>query len=184
MLLAEDRLPDHVIARLCGVTRQAMDKWKLHPEFRARVEQNKEALREVVRKQGIALIENRVAALNDRWKRLNQVLEERALAAEMDGVPGGATGTQVRNIKEVKVKWAKDIGGGVTREQTVEIATDTATLAELRAIEKQAAQELGQWAERSEISGPGGAPIALALEQALDQVYGSASTDSPGDTAS
>ena len=84
----------------------------------------------------------RVQALQARWNLLHQVFAERAAHYRAGGddeydkaIPGGTTGLLVKDFK------GKDADRPVYK-------IDTATLAELRAIEKQAAEELGQWTEK------------------------------------
>ena len=86
----------------------------------------------------------RIQALQERWTRLranlDKVLEERG--AEMAGVvPGGSTGLLMRDYKG-----GKDASTPVYRLDPGVVAL----LAELRAHEKQAAEELGQWVEKRE----------------------------------
>jgi hypothetical protein len=83
----------------------------------------------------------RIQALQERWTRLranlDKVLEERG--AEMAGVvPGGSTGLLMCDYK-----------GGPTPVYRLDPGV-VALLAELRAHEKQAAEELGQWVEKRE----------------------------------
>jgi len=84
----------------------------------------------------------RIQALQERWTwlraKLDKVLEERG--AEMAGVPGGPTGLLLRDHK------GKDGSTPVYRIDPGVVAL----LAELRAHEKQAAEELGQWVEKRE----------------------------------
>lgn len=61
----------------------------------------------------------------------------------MKDVPGGNTGLLVRTTK--------GIGSGDTFQIVDEYAVDTGLLRELREHEKQAAQELGQWIDKSEV---------------------------------
>jgi hypothetical protein len=77
----------------------------------------------------------RVQALQKRWDLLRKIIDERAASPEFADVPGGTTGLLVKDYK------GKDSCMPVYR-------VDTATLAELRAHEKQAAEELGQWTEK------------------------------------
>jgi hypothetical protein len=155
-LVARDDLTNQQIAERFGVTRQALDKWKAHPEFKARVAQHVEEYRETVRSRGIGLMERRVAELDDRWKRLRRVIDQRAADPAMEGVPGGDTGLMVATVAR---KFGKDGADGV---ELVKYELDAVLLRELRDHEKQAAQELGQWAEKKELSGPNGGPINLA----------------------
>ncbi len=102
----------------------------------------------------------RVRALEDRWRRLRQVIAERAASAEMQGVPGGTTGLLTHTVK--------GIGSGDHFQAVDEYAVDTNLLRELREIEKQAAQELGQWTEKHEHTGADGGPISL--EPAVEEL--------------
>src|SRR5450756_1243226 len=77
LLVAEDRLTNAEIARKVGVSRQALDnldKCKAYPEFRERVRQNVEKLRQAVLEVGIHGRSCRVAALEDRLRRLLAVI--------------------------------------------------------------------------------------------------------------
>lgn len=145
-LVAADRLTDEEIAGKLSIDRVTLHRWKQHPEFQARVEQHLEAFRKAVRARGIALLENRVDALNDRWRRLKRVIDERAEEHEGE-IAGGGTGLLVRQKKM--------IGSGAAAQEIEEYAVDTGLLKELREHEKQAAQELGQWAERQDITSAG-----------------------------
>lgn len=151
VLVAEDVLSNEKIAEAVGVTRTAIDGWKRHPDFQARVEENRVALRAAILKQGIADKAKRVQALNDRWRRLAQLMDARATDARYEKEPGWTTGLLVHQVRFNKFG-----------DQIDEYAVDTALLAELRAHEKQAAQEVGDWVERKEHAGPGGGPIPVA----------------------
>jgi hypothetical protein len=107
------------------------------------------AARAALQAEGIRSRHNRLVALNDRAERMFRVIAERGDADEFKDVPGGTTGLMVRSWK---------VAGGTAY---VEFAVDTGLLAELRAHEKQAAQELGEWTERNEIRGSREAPLAV-----------------------
>ena len=162
LLLAEDELSDEVIAAQCGVSRSALKKWKQHAEFAARVAGHVEAIRAAILSAGIADRVKRVKALNDRHRRLEQVIDARSAWAERDAdnrrremddpgadleefeeAPGMLTGLVVRVETPVK--------GGVK----VEYKVDTSMLAEMRDTERQAAQEVGQWTERRDVTSAG-----------------------------
>jgi hypothetical protein len=72
----------------------------------------------------------RVRALQDRWDRMRQLIEQRAASPDFAKVPGGTTGLLCRDLR------CKD---------TPVYKLDTGLLAELRAHEQQAALELSQW---------------------------------------
>lgn len=154
-------LSNEQIAEKVGVARQTLDNWKRLPEFAARVREHQETWREQIKAEGIANRQNRVDALNDRWLKMQQVIEARA--EELAGVPGGDTGLLVRQAKLVKVYDAKGTPGEDEEGETLysakrdvvmyEYAVDTALLKEMRETEKQAAQDLGQWSEKQEHAG-------------------------------
>jgi hypothetical protein len=163
--VAEDALTDAEISAKADVTRQTLCNWKSHPDFAARVEGHRSAIREAVRSRGIAIKENRVAALEDRWRRLRRVIEQRAASPQFAEVPGGSTGLISRD--------QKGLGKGEDFEIVDVYRVDTGLLKELREHEKQAAQELGQWADKHEISGPDGGAIPVSIfDEALRKVYG------------
>ena len=82
----------------------------------------------------------RVQMLQNRWDRMRRVIDERAASPAFADVPGGTTGLLVKDYK------------GKDADQPV-YKVDTRLLAELRAHEKQAAEELGQWSEKRELTG-------------------------------
>lgn len=142
-LLADGNLTDAEIGDKCNVSRQAIWNWKQEPEFTAEVEIQTEAFKQQVRRRGLASRERRIAALNDRWNRLQRVVEERADDPAHQAVPGWKTGLLVHNVKSV--------GGGENATVVDLYEVDTGLLKELREHEKQAAQELGQWTEKHEV---------------------------------
>ncbi len=162
--LAHDELTHAEIAEKAGISPSTLYEWNRHADFVARVEENRAEIWAAIRKHGIAVRENRVRALNDRWRRLRATIEARAADPAMAGVPGGKTGLLVHNVKGV--------GKGEDFQLIDLYEVDTGLLRELREHEKQAAQELGQWAETHEHSGPeGGAIPFAAFDASLKQVY-------------
>jgi hypothetical protein len=152
-LLAEDRLSDEDIANLVGITRQALQKWKARPEFMARVDGIVEKIRIAVEAEGIANKVNRVALLNDMWRRQQAVIAARA--GEYAHIPGGDTGLLVRTVNIAKVYEVGDPDDermNPTKETILveEYAVDTGLLKEMRETAKQAAIELRQWTEQRE----------------------------------
>ena len=97
--------------------------------------------------QGVRTSFARVSALEDRWNRMRRVIEERAKDPDMQDVPGGQTGLMILSIK--------GIGSKENFEVVKEYRVDTALLAEIRAHEQQAAEELGQWTQRRETTSLG-----------------------------
>src|SRR5947209_19202253 len=85
VLVAEDLKTDEQIAEEVGVSKRQLERWKLEPDFAARVRGHRGELQAAVVAEGISRRENRVAALNDRWQRLQRVIEARA--DELQDVP-------------------------------------------------------------------------------------------------
>lgn len=163
-LLAEGNLTDAEIGDRCNVTRQTVWNWKQVEAFQAEVDLQVESFNAEVRRRGIASRFKRVKALNDRWNRLQQVIEARADDPQMADVPGGTTGLLVKTVKTRQI-------GEVETEKTVEVELDAVLLRELREHEKQAAQELGQWTEKVETKNETSHTINPRFLAALDISY-------------
>jgi len=99
---------------------------------------------------GIRSPQGRVAALADRWERMRMIIAERASEysnSHRDGddseqIAGGKSGLLIKQVKQ--------IGSGDKALVVTSYVLDRELLAELRAHEQQAAEELGQWATRKE----------------------------------
>lgn len=144
-LIAEGRLTYSAIAAELDVDRKTVWAWRQEPEFTARVDAILEEFREETRRLGLAVLERRLAALNDRWLRLLRVIDERAADPSMQAAAGGKTGMLVRTLKRMKVG---DEGPPIDID---EFAVDVALSRELREIEKQAGIMLGQWTTHHKI---------------------------------
>ena len=186
LLVAEDQLTEEQIAGDCGVDRKTLYRWRQLAAFHAAVEEHRREWREQLKAKGLADRQNRIDALNDRWGRLRRVIDARADLHK--DAPGGDTGLLVRQVKLVKVYnvEAEPPEEGEERDgetlfsakrsvEVSEYAVDTSLLKELREHEKQAAQELGEWTEKKELSGKDGGPISVAL---IDQVLKNAAAES------
>jgi len=143
-MVADDSQSDQDIADTLRIGKRTLERWKLLPAFKARVAEIVAAYREAVMSEGIADKANRVADLNDRWKRMRQVIVKRAADPKLASVPGGDTGLLVHQVK--------GIGKGPDFMLVDMYAVDTALLAEMRNTETAAARELGQLIERHDIT--------------------------------
>jgi hypothetical protein len=72
------------------------------------------------------------------------VIAARAADPALQDVPGGKTGLIVRDVR--------GIGKGANFQLVAVYAVDVGLLAEMRQIEKQAAQEVGQWVDRNNVA--------------------------------
>ena len=136
-LLAADELTVEEIAARAGVTRRQLTNWKRHPDFAARIQAIARRIGDLAARHAIARRHRRVARLQDRWDRLDRVVQERSADPQMRNAPGGKTGLLVRRIKV--------IGKGQAAREVEEYELDAALLREEREMAKQAAIELGQW---------------------------------------
>lgn len=152
-LIARGAKTDETVALETGVNPRTVRRWRGIEAFRARVQTLQGEIEAQVVSEGIALRTKRVAALNDRWERMQRVIDERAESPEFASVPGGSTGLMVHTYKM--------IGSGFTAQAVDEYGVDTALLRELRAHEEQAAKEVGQWTEKQDVTS-GGKPLDLA----------------------
>lgn len=125
------------------MNKTTLERWKRRAEFKAKVEEHRAYWREQIKAEGLANRQNRIAALNDRWARMKRIIEAREQCTPVE--VGGDSGLLVHQVKM--------IGKGDDAEIIDEYAVDTGLLKEMREHEKQAAQELGQWTEKSEIKG-------------------------------
>lgn len=148
-LVALDGQTDEAIAAEIGVTTRTLRNWKRQPAFAGEVQGLRDEFAAVARREAIMTVEGRVKEYAARHERMRLVIDQRAAAG--GDVPGAGTGLLVKTYKA--------IGSGESAFAQPEWSVDTGLLREMRELEKQAAQDLGQWADRKEHSGPGGQPI-------------------------
>lgn len=141
-LVADGHRTYQSIADEVGVHKDTIRMWLAHPDFKERVRSILETIRAESMEVGIQHKLGRVSAMQDRWQRLKQVIDERAESPEYEGIPGGTTGLLVHRTKI--------IGSGKSATRVEEYELDTGLLSEMRNLEKHVAQELGQWVEKNE----------------------------------
>jgi cell pole-organizing protein PopZ len=145
VLVAEDRLTDRQIAARVGIADRQFYRWKDHPAFLARVDEHVKRMDAACARRAIARKSSRVQALQDRWQRMQAVIDARADDPDNAAAAGGTTG--------LLVKQRRSIGSGEAAEIVDEFAVDTGLLKEMREHEKQAAQEMNQWTHHHEHRG-------------------------------
>lgn len=141
-LVAGGRLSFDAIAAKIGINDRTLWDWRQLSEFRARVDAINEAFALTMQQYAIAQRARRIAALDDRRRRLENLIYARAEAYA--DAAGGDTGLIVEQIKAT---------GGREGGYESEYVFDAAVVRELRAHEEQAAKELGQWVEKQDHSG-------------------------------
>lgn len=160
--LAAGKLSDEEIAEELGVGRRTLARWKTVPAFTDRIVEIVRTNAEELRKKGVRERVNRLAELDDVVERIKQVFAARA--EDCASVPGGATGLLTRQIKL--------LGRGDNAREVEEYRVDTGTLRELREYLKQAAIEVGEWAEKRLFGGIDNQTIPVEVELAITKVYG------------
>ena len=160
--LVVDGLTEKEICEREGIAESTLSNWKRKSEFIEKCDEIRNAYAQAVRLRGIAVREKRVAQANQRHQALMQIVAERANDPDMQRVPGGKTGYLVRDVKQ--------IGKGADAERIELFTLDVGLLNELRQIEKQVAQDLGQWTLQHQIQGQ--ITHTHGIESALAKVYG------------
>ena len=159
-LWAEDELTDGAIAQAIGVNRSTLSRWKRRPAIQARILAISEQIAGSLIELGIADRQNRIGAYRDRWQRCMTIIEERAATEPpSEGAPGDVAGWSTG----LMVHTVKGVGKGDNWHLEHLYAVDAALLAELRAIEKQAAQDLGQWLDKAEFAGANDPPAIVTI---------------------
>lgn len=99
----------------------------------------------------ISKVDARIEALQSRWNQLRQGVEQiiQERGADMADIPGGRSGLLCRDYK----------GKDATAEVYKIDPGIVGLLGELRAHEKQAAEQLGQWISKNEHTGKNGGAI-------------------------
>lgn len=172
-LVAENNLSRERIAEEVGCGFSTLVKWKMDPDFKAKVAEYEAEIEAEMMRLPIAKRHVRVNRLNDLARRLQVVIDDRESAyAEDEDIIGGRSGAVVKQIKSV--------GYGKDSRIVEEYAVDTALIRELRAIDEQAAKELGQWIDKGELTGKNGQPLTLT-EIVVDLSLGVESPDDDED---
>lgn len=157
-LVAEDALSDEQIAEAVGVSRRTLATWKKTPDFAKAVADIVEKTRKALLAEGIRNKKNRLAALDERQRRLMMIVEDRAADAKASGkfygVPGYRSGYMV---------YKPEFSGGKEPYHIDTYQVDTGLVSALNAVEKQAAVEMGQWSEKREVTGKDGGPLAFSI---------------------
>ncbi|MDA8218698.1 MAG: hypothetical protein M0Z94_13895, partial [Dehalococcoidales bacterium] len=133
----DDHLPDREIAAKVGVNTATLTRWKLHPEFRARVAQEREDLLRRLRHTTLRDKDARIAQLEHLNGLLWDIITERSKSEFHRRSAGGETGLVIRTERRVPT------GNGRCVVNVREKA-DVALSAEIRASLEQIAKEMGQ----------------------------------------
>ncbi|MHB1414422.1 MAG: hypothetical protein ACYC1C_04150 [Chloroflexota bacterium] len=173
VLVADDHLPDREIAAVVGVNTSTLTRWKRHPEFRAKVAQEREALISALRRRTLLEKDARLAQLEHLNHVCWGIAEGRAKSEFHRRSAGGETGFVLRTERRVPI-------GNGRYLVNVREKVDVPLLAEIRASLEQIAKEMGQWSEgRTVVTQPvrpaehqrtGEGPRVIRLEEVPDDV--------------
>jgi hypothetical protein len=160
VLVAADELKDVEIAAVLGVGRRTLARWKTDPDFAALVGDHAGQIAASCLKFSIAKKHKRIGVLDDMHTRAVQVISDRAERyAEKLADADSATAT-TRRLFNTDVPAEAATGLLVEKEnvnnaglRTTEWTVDTGLMKEIRGLHEQAAKELGQWIEKSEMMG-------------------------------
>lgn len=117
------------VARKYGVARQSV--FDFQERHKAELIQRKAELDTAVEDLAVTNKAQRLAAINDRWLKLRQLIDIRA-RDDRYTEPGYETGLMVRSLK------------GIGKNVFSQYEVDTGLLAEIRQIEHEAAEAMGQ----------------------------------------
>lgn len=131
------------IASQVGVTSRTIERWRERPDFANHVGRLRVEIAAALKAEGIRRRENRLASYQDTFDRLMMIVEDRADDAQLSGhyynVPGYRSGLMVADVK---------FGGDGDRVTVYKV--DTGLVSALLAVQKQIAQDTGQWSEKDE----------------------------------
>lgn len=157
ILLAEDELSDEKIAETVGVSRRTLATWKLDPDFAAEVGGYAGKIIADALRLPIAKKHKRIAELNDLNERYHRIIAARAErhAAALAESPEAAMRAVFGDVTPAEaatgmlVAQPKIAANGKT---VTEWAFDKSLDSAIKETHKQAATELGQWTEKSEVA--------------------------------
>ncbi len=162
ILLAEDELSDAAISDTVGIGRTTLSRWKLDPEFAALVGDHRGRIVAEALKLPIAKKHKRVAVLDDLHSKALQVIADRAgrytsEVADRDSAEAATRRMFGRDTPDEAATglMARTETANTTGMITVNWQFDRALVSEIRDLEKQAAQELGQWEETLNVNHAG-----------------------------
>lgn len=191
--LGEARMNATKAAAMAGyrVPRQSGSECLTNPVIAAEIK----AAQDELRAEGIAAKANRISDYAELRQRLWSVIEDRAKEYGDKGAPDdvmgrfvlGSDGRVIGGASGLVVKKLNVVGGGRSAKVIEEHQLDTGLITQLLNVDKQAAQELGEWSEKRQITGPDEGPIEIknaesATERLLAWLAQDEATEGAGET--
>ncbi len=161
VLVAEDELTDNEIAAAVGINTRTLQRWKHQSAFAAQVGGHIGAIQAGMLRLTIAKKHKRLAVLDQLHTKSLAVIEARAqrYQATMSDDAAVVAAQAARSVFGRETPFEAVTGLLVEKEtvnnagyRTVEWAVDRGLIQEIRSLHEQAAKELGQWVDRSEVS--------------------------------
>src|SRR5262245_45875308 len=100
-LLAQGQLPHALIAESVGIHPDTLSTWQRNPIFQAKLQEKIERFRNEREAFGIASRTERIAQLNERWRKMQEIILARGAAPDMANVPGGKTGLLIKTLRVI-----------------------------------------------------------------------------------
>ncbi len=153
-LLADGRYTQKEVAQMIGTSPSILKGWQRNPVFQNQLDNNINEYKDRILSTTIAQKHYRIKSLQDRHELLNRIISQRQKQVdptsqfynpEFAHLPGLDTGLVLPSLTSTKV-------GMHDYLLTHEAKIDNALLTEFRSIEKQAAEETGQWSETHNIN--------------------------------
>lgn len=172
ILLAENEKSQIAIAKELKIARSTLQEWMANEDFAAVQKMYEDEIIADALRLPIAKQTERVAVLNDLLQTYRQIQQQRgetygaaALTPEEAARSIFGTDTPPWAASGMFVAQPKIAASGKT---VTEWAFDKALDSAIKDTLKHAAQELGQWAEKREVSGPGGESLTIILTERED----------------
>lgn len=161
-------MDDRSLEKLCAQYQSAIDApskrlktladWSRRLNWQTRITEQVERERAAIEAEGIANRQNRVNDLQELRRSLLAIKAARAQSTLMVDVDGGNQGLMVAEPMLVKVyecgdEDSDDLTPTKQSKMAYKYALDTGFIKALLDVEKQAAVELGQWEEKSQVAG-------------------------------
>lgn len=137
-VLAAEGATNADVAAAVGVKLITYMYWRRETEFRARIDELRRRRADAMVDISIANVKDIVEALDERWRRMKLIMEERGNDPDMQSVPGGRSGFIARKLRAFP-------SGNPRVPPTIveEYSVDAAFLAAFVEIEQHAAKLLG-----------------------------------------
>lgn len=164
ILFAEGLHSERQIARELNVARSTLQEWKDHPDFiEVQAEYEREVRTEALH-LAIANKTERIRVLDMLHRKTIEAIEARASAFQSDDDPISHAARVFGDAPPPEAAtglFAAKRSISATGKPVTDWVFDASLVKEIRELEKQAAQELGQWSEKSEVTTDGGMRIEI-----------------------